>query len=335
MSVLDTPVTVIVTRGSRLRRVLDPSTGVIQVVVAIAVFAVGSLLVPGFAAPSSVRSVLVLASFLGIAALGQTLVVLIGGIDLSVPAVIGAGNVIAAKLTGEGVPSVVMVLIVLAVGLLVGVINGFVTQRWSVPALVVTLATGSVVAGAVLLWTNATLTGSAPGWLVSLTSPSSNTGILPVAPVVLVWLVIAVILFGVLKLTKIGHQLYAVGVNRSAAKLMLASDRRISIFAFGLAGAISALAGMLLTGFTGAGLYTVGNPYLFLSIAAVVVGGTSLVGGRGGPLQSVVGTIVLIQLTTLLVGFHLTSSAQEAILGIVIVIVVAFYGRERKLGDRI
>lgn len=316
-------------------KLLDPTTGLPQLGVAVIVFFVGAVLVPGFGSAGSLRSMSVLAAFLGIAALGQTLVVLIGGIDLSVPALIGAGNVVAARLAGEGVPGPVVVLVVVAVGVLVGVVNGFVTQRWNVPSLVVTLATGSIVAGAILIWTNARLTGSAPDWLVALTAPSSTTGPLPVAPAVLIWLALAAVAAFVLRRTIVGIQLYTVGVNRVAASLMLASDRRISMIAYATSAGLAAVAGLLLAGFTGAGLYNVGDPYLFLSIAAVVVGGTSLLGGRGGPLQTVVGTVVLIQLTTLLVGFGLSSAAQQAILGLVIVAVVAFYGRERSIGERL
>ncbi len=98
---------------------------------------------------------------------------------------------------------------------------------------------------------------------------------------------------------------------------------------------MAALSGLLLAGFTGAGLFTVGNPYLFQSIAAVVIGGTSLLGGRGGIFRSVLGSLTLVALTTLLVGLSLSSAAQQAVLGAVIVLVTALYGRERSVGDRI
>jgi ribose transport system permease protein len=318
------------------RRKLAGSAAIIlQVVIAVGIFAIGSLLVPGFGSGSSVQAMAVLASFLGIAALGQTMVVLIGGIDLSVPALIGAGNVMAAKLTGDGVPWPLTLLLVIVVGVFAGGINGYITHRWTVPPLVVTLATASVVGGLVLLWTNARLTGSAPDWLTQATSPATSTGPIPLAPVVFVWLLLSVLCVALLRWTKLGRQLYAIGVNRSAARLMLVSERRVCLVAFGASGMLASLAGFFLAGFTGGGLFNVGDPYLFLAIAAVVVGGTSLIGGRGGPLRTVVGSIVLIELTTLLVGFHLQSAAQQAILGVVIVVVVALYGRERKIGDRI
>ncbi|MDQ1730236.1 MAG: ribose transport system permease protein [Pseudonocardiales bacterium] len=328
---------------SRLRHLVEVSprvrgtltSGPIQILTVIAVFLVGRAAVPGFAAPYSVKAMLVIASFLGIAALGQTFVVLIGGIDLSVPALIGAGNVIGARLSGEGMNSVEVIAVVLATGLAVGAVNGFVTSRWHLPPLVVTLATGSVVGGAVLIWTNATLTGSAPGWLTRFTSAASSTGPLPVAPVVVLWLALAVLAQLFILRSRPGRQIFMLGANRQAAALMLVSERTISALCFGLSGALAGLAGFLLAGFTGAGLFTVGDPYLFQSIAAVVIGGTSLLGGRGGVFRSVLGSLTLVELTTLLVGQSLSSAAQQAVLGAVIVCVTALYGRDRNVRDRI
>jgi ribose transport system permease protein len=315
--------------------VRSAGAGPAQIVVIAIIFLVGRGTVYGFSDLSSVRAMSVLAAFLGIAAMAETLVVLIGGIDLSVPAVIGAGNVITAKLTGDGMSSPVVLVIVLAIGLGVGMLNGYVASRWRVHSLIVTLATASVVSGAILLWTNAALTGTAPGWLNTFTSAAAKTGPVPVAPVVVLWLVLAAIGEYVLRRTPAGRRLYIRGVNEEAARLMLISDRRVSTVAFGLAGLLSALAGLLLTGFTGSGLFDIGSPYLFSAIAAVVVGGNSLIGGRGSIVRCVLGAIALTELTTLLVGFSLSSSAQEAVLGVVILVVVAAYGREQPLSSRV
>jgi ribose transport system permease protein len=311
------------------------SNGPVQLLTVVAVFVIGAIVVPGLAAASSVRAMLVIASFLGIAALGQTFVVLIGGIDLSVPAVIGAGNVIAARLTGEHVSSPLMIAVVVLAGGLVGAANGLIISVWKLPPLVVTLATGSAVGGVILLWTNGQLSGSAPSWLTRFTSAASSVGPLPLAPVVVAWLALAVAAQVFILRSRTGRQIYMLGANRLAARLMLVSERRITTVSFAICGVMAALSGLLLAGFTGAGLFTVGNPYLFQSIAAVVIGGTSLLGGRGGIFRSVLGSLTLVALTTLLVGLSLSSAAQQAVLGAVIVLVTALYGRERSVGDRI
>jgi len=310
-------------------------SGPAQLLTIVAIFLIGRSTVVGYSDMTSIRAMCVLAAFLGIAAMGQTLVVLVGGIDLSVPALIGAGNVMTAKLTGEGMSSPTVIVVVLVAGFAVGVLNGYITSRWQVPALIVTLATGSVVGGAILLWTNAALSGSAPSWLTGFTSSATATGPLPFAPVVIVWLVLAAAAEFVLRRTRAGRKLYVRGVNREAARLMLVSDRSVTTMAFGCSGLLAALSGLLLTGFTGSGLFDVGAPYLFSAIAAVVVGGNSLLGGRGSMLRCVLGVIALTELTTLLVGFSLSSAAQQAVLGAVIVLVVASYGREQPLGSQI
>jgi ribose transport system permease protein len=125
------------------------------------------------------------------------------------------------------------------------------------------------------------------------------------------------------------------GANREAARLMLVSERTTTTLCFAISAVLGGLTGLLLTGFTGAGLYTVGDPYLFLTIASVVVGGTSLLGGRGGMVRSILGALTLIALTTILVGESLSAGAQQAVLGAVIVAVTALYGRERRVGDRV
>ncbi|MEU0948668.1 ABC transporter permease [Streptomyces canus] len=311
------------------------ASGPAQILTILVVFLIGRSTVVGYSDWTSIQAMAVLAAFLGIAAMGQTLVVLVGGIDLSVPALIGAGNVMTAKLTGQGMSSPVVILLVLAAGFAVGALSGFVTDRWNVPALVVTLATGSVVGGVVLLWTDATLTGSAPEWLTRFTSSSASTGPLPLAPVVVAWLVLAAGAEFVLRRTAAGRKLYAQGVNPRAARLMLVGGRSVTTLAFACSGLLAALAGLLLTGFTGAGLFDVGSPYLFSAVAAVVMGGNSLLGGRGNMLRCVLGVLVLTELTTLLVGFSLSTAAQQAVLGALIVIVVATYGREQPLGSQI
>lgn len=316
-----------------LRRIA--ADGGLQVVAVMAVFVAGAIVVPGFLDPLSLRAMLVLAAILGIAAIGQTFVVLVGGIDLSVPAMVGAGNVIMARLIGDGMPSWQVILVVLVVGLILGAVNGYVSSTWSIPPLVVTIATGSVVGGAILLWTDATLTGRAPEWLTRFTSAASTVGPLSVAPVVVLWIVIALVAQVFMIRTRPGRSMYVLGANREAARLMLVSERGITMLAFAVSGALSGFTGLLLAGFTGAGLFNVGDPYMFQTIAAVVVGGTSLLGGRGGVFRTVLGSITLVALTNLLIGVALTAPAQQAVLGGVIVLVTALYGRERPVGDRV
>lgn len=302
---------------------------------AIAIFLLGGILIRGFGSLFSIRSMLTLAAFLGIAAVGQTLVTLIGGIDLSIPFMIGFANVVAAKLNGDGIPFGIVVLIVLAIAGLVGAFNGIMSSRLNIHPLIVTLGVGNIIQGAVSLWTKGFPTGSAPEYINHFVSIGATTGPIPLPPLVLFWLVLAVVMIFVLQRTVFGRQLYALGSNPEAARLALVRPVRMWAVAFALSGIFAAVGGIFLLGFTGSAFARVGEPYLFQSIAAVVIGGTSLTGGRGGYTGTLIGAIVLIELTTVLIGLGLSQSLVQAALGLVIIILVSVYGRERHIRNQI
>lgn len=308
----------------------------LQVFAVLCIFLVGVVTLPGFGGGGAIRSMLVLASFLGIAAVGQTLTVLLAGIDLSVAALVGAGNVLTAQLYGaQHVSFVLTAIIVVVFGALVGAINGFVAKRFNVTPLIVTLAVASIVGGGILVWTGGNLTGSAPAWLGTFTSPAAKVWVIPVPGVVVCWVVIAVLLEVFLRRSGLGRRIFAAGSNPRAAELMLVNETWVWTLCFGIGGAFAAIAGLLLAGFTGAALFTVGDPYLFTTIAAVVVGGTSMLGGRGSYVRTILGALALTEISTMLVGYGLSSAAQQAVFGGILVAVVATYAREPSIRSRI
>src|SRR5258708_16671900 len=304
-------------------------------VLAVSIFVLGGVLIRGFGSLFSVRSMLTLAAFLGIAAVGQTLVTLIGGIDLSIPFMMGFANVVATNLNGDGIPFGIVVLTVLAIAGLVGAFNGIMSSRLNIHPLIVTLGVGNIIQGAVSLWTKRFPTGSAPEYINHFVSIGATTGPIPLPPLVLFWLVLAVVMIFVLQRTVFGRQLYALGSNPEAARLALVRPVRMWAIAFALSGIFAAVGGIFLLGFTGSAFARVGEPYLFQSIAAVVIGGTSLTGGRGGYTGTLIGAIVLIELTTVLIGLGLSPSLVQAALGLVIIILVSVYGRERHIRNQI
>jgi ribose transport system permease protein len=279
---------------------------------------------------------LVLAALLGIAATGQTIVVLLGGLDLSVPGFIALGNVAIAHLVGaRGWPFLAALAVVAAVAIAGGALTGLICHGLQAPPLVVTLGTGSIAAGAVLVWTNgAAATGSLPAWLGRLTSPAAKTFGIGVPPVVAIWTVVAIVVGVFLRRAITGRQVYAAGANPTAAALALVPIAAVWSLAFAASAFSSAMTGVLLAGFSG-GDPSVGNPYLFASVAAVVVGGTTITGGRGGYWQTVLGAAILIELTTILVGHGHSQADQQILFGLVLLVAVAAYGRERRLRDRV
>jgi ribose transport system permease protein len=308
---------------------------ILQLVALGALFAWGTISLPAFATQSSINSMLVLASFLGIAAAGQTIVILIGGIDLSIPAIITAANLLTTLLGGKHWSFGAFVAVILGGALFVGAVNGFLIHRFQVPALIITLGTGAIVVGAVLAGTHASVYGSVPGWFTRFVSPVGTVAGLKFPPVVLLWAVLTIAIGIVLHLTNVGRRLYATGSNEHAAGLALVKTELVWVGAFASSALFAGIAGILLGAWIGTGEQNIGDPYLFLTIAAVIVGGTSLIGARGDYWRTVLGSLILIVLTTNLVGHSYSEATQQIVLGLIILVVVGTYGRDRALRDRL
>jgi ribose transport system permease protein len=306
-----------------------------QILALVVLFEWGTWTVTDFATKSSVISMLVAASFLGLAGAGQTLVVLVGGIDFSVPAFIAGGAILVSQLTGSDGWSVVPAIVLIVVlSLLLGAVNGYVSHRFRVPSLVVTLGMSSLIIGGLLVWTEGAATGSAPSFLSRLTSVSGTTFGIGIPGVVVIWAVVAIIIGVGLRRTVAGRRLYATGANPVAAELALVRTRRVWTATFALSGLLGGLLGVLVGGYTGSGNISLGDPYLFEGLAAVIVGGTAF-GARGDYWKTVLGALVLTVLSTVLVGKGYSNADQQIIFGLLILVVVAGYGRGPRLRDRI
>ncbi|MNF24798.1 MULTISPECIES: ABC transporter permease [unclassified Pseudomonas] len=293
----------------------------------------GALTVSGFLSLQNARSILLLAAFLGLASIGQTMVSLLGGLDLSIPFVIGAANILLPRLLNNGIPPAAAIIIILALGMVVGCINGLLSYRLQGQALIMSLGVGFAVVGATEIYT---ALGSAfggnsfapvPAWLTNFSAFNGKFFGLPIPPVVIIWLVISLTIIWVMKNTWFGRGIYALGGSRTAASRLQISEIRTWTAVHGIAGVMSALTGVLLLGFSGGGYVGVGDPYLFSTVAAVVIGGTSLLGGAGGYGATVLGVLVLTVLSSLLVGMGMTYAGQQAVIGLLIVPMVAVYAR--------
>ena len=322
------------TGGAGIRRVARRERSALTAgAVLVALIAFGATSIGGFWSLLNLRSNLVFASFLGIATIGQTLCALIGGLDLSIPFVLGAANVGLVKLMNLGVAPGLGIAIVVGLGALIGAFNGALSNRLQGQSLVVTLGVGNAVLGLVQILVSksgvagisgGTIEGKIPPWIVRFSTFNHAFG---VAPAVLLWVALIVLTIVVLRTSWFGRSLYALGGNQTAAERVLVSRWWTWMVVFGVSGATAALTGVLLLGYTGSGYAGVGDPYLFTTIAAVLIGGTSLVGGRGGYGLSVLGVLILTVLQTILSGYNLSQAAQEAILGFLILPTVALYAR--------
>lgn len=296
--------------------------------VAVALHLTGTILIPGYSSEFSIRAMLVLASLLAIASIGQTLVIIIGGIDLSIPFIIGFANVVTAQLYGDGMDFVLVCVIVVGIAAAIGAASGALSSSLKIHPLIVTLGIGTIVQGAVLLWTGGFPSGSAPQSVSDFVSIGGSVGFLPVPWLVPVFAVLALLISLGLARTAFGRRVLAMGSNPLAAPLALINPVAMWTLAFAISAVFAAVAGILLLGFTGSAYGGVGQPYLFQTIAAVVIGGTALVGGRGSYLGTVAGAMVLTEINTLLIGLGLQPSLVQAVLGVIIIALVSFYARD-------
>lgn len=323
------------------RQFVDNRSAFIGLTVLIGLFAIGSFYIDGFFSTTNIKSMLVFASFLGLACVGQTIVAMLGGLDLSIPFVIGSSNVALLYLIGLGVPSWIAVIIMLILGILIGLLNGFLTFRLQGQALILTLGVGFAISGFTQIITSigtafaGNVFGTVPNWLKNLAAMNGVTFGLTVPPVIFIWLIVAIILIVGMKTTVYGRYLYALGGNRTSAKRIPIIERRYWWGAFMISGFFSTLTGSLLLGWSGGGFIGVGQPYLFMTLAAVVIGGTSLLGGFGGYGFTVIGVLVLQVLTSFLVGIGLKFEWQQFIFGLLIVPMVALYARSPHIRTQI
>jgi len=310
-------------------------------VLLIALMIIGAVTVDGFTNSANVKSMLLLASFLGIAAYGQTLCALVGGIDLSIPFLIGAANVLLVWFLGKGLSPGLAIAAVLALAALIGLLSATISKAVRVHSLIVTLGVGFVVIGVAQIVTTAgsefagNVYGTPPAWLTEMTSLRSTTLGIGVPPVVALWLVLSIAGITFLRMTTFGRGIYAMGGNPVAAERVGVSVNTTWLVVFMLSAVFAALTGVLLVGFSGGGVVSVGEPYLFTTIAAVVVGGSSLLGGQGGYGLTLLGVAVLTVLQTVLVGLGLSPPGQETVLGLMIIATVALYAREPHPRSRI
>ncbi len=257
---------------------------------------------------------------LALAAVAQAVVVISGGIDLSVGSMMALTSVVAAVLMkGQSEQfAVAVVLGVLVLGLILGAINGTVVVLTRVPDIVITLAMSFVWAGCALLILRTPGGGSAQ-WLRDLVLGSFGNEWIPKAAVVLI--VIVALIWLPIRRSRIGLSIYAVGSNSLAAFRSGVSVGRTKIMAYTLTGLFSALAGLSLTASTGIAT-PVPGPYTLLSVAAVVLGGVSLAGGRGGVFGPIVAVMILSLLRTDMTFLRLNTNLATVAQGVILIGVV-------------
>ena len=286
----------------------------------IVLLALTSFFSPGFLAGSHLRTLTVLAAFIGIVALGQTFVIIGGGIDLSLPWVLNCAAILMTLIAkGQDGPLLWVIPLLLVAGAFIGAINGIGIAVFGVPPIIMTLAVNVILQGGILVYTGRTPPATAPQLVQFLAV--GRIGPIPVVAVI--WLILAVAASFLLSKTAFGRQLYAVGTSAAVAEFSGVPIVRTSVLAYTLSGFTAALAGMLLTGYSAQAYLGMGDPYLFTSIAAVAIGGASILGGSGHYIGTIAGAFVLTILTGLLPALNLSNGALLIVYGVVILVTVS------------
>ncbi len=272
-----------------------------------------------FIEPTYLLQQLRIAGFLGVISAGMMLVILLGHIDLSVPWTLAASAMLATAVGGAwAIP------VGLGVGLAVGLFNGFGVAFLRVPSMIFTLGVNAVLRGLMVMLTG----GFAPQ--SSATRPMiwlANGTPLGVTNSVLVWAILAAGIIFMLTRTPLGRYIYATGNREAATYLSGINTRAVLIASFVMCSLCASLAGLLIAGYSSKAFQSMGDVYLLPSIAAVVVGGTNILGGQGRMSGTIVGTILIVLLQSVLSVMQMPEAGRQIIYGAVIIAMLLVYGR--------
>lgn len=274
---------------------------------------------PGFASPSNVMQLLKLASFLGLVALGQTVVMLVGGIDLSIAWVLtGSAVVFTSICLGQDANLPLATAAAIGVGVLTGLVNGFGIVKLRIAPIVMTLAMNNIMLGTTLVYT-----GGNPGGGISPFVRTVATGSVAGIPwMVLVWAVVALGAIVAIRYSRWGRRLLAVGENSRVSFLSGIDNDGMVIGAYVFCGVMASITGILFASFSGASFLGMGDQFLLPAIAAVVLGGTSMFGGRGGYGGTVAAVVFATILSTVLVIGNISAGMRNVIFGVAVLAAV-------------
>ncbi|WP_298039590.1 ABC transporter permease [uncultured Microbacterium sp.] len=304
-----------------LKRQLQQSLAFGTLVVLVIIFSIAS---PNFFTASNIASVLLSTAVIGILALGTTFVIITGGIDLS----LGTGMALCAVMTGVfitnmGLPIWLGVLGGIATGVLMGLINGVNVTFLNLPPFIATLAMMMIAGGLALV-----ISGVAPIYFSSSAPDFKKIALgalIPGVPnAVLITAVLAIIAFLVLSKTLLGRYTFAIGSNEEATRLSGVNTKRWTIFIYMFAGAFTGIAGVIIASRLDSAQPQIGTGYELQAIAAVIIGGTSLLGGRGSILGTVVGALIMSVLVNGLRILSIQTEWQNIVVGVVVLLAVFF-----------
>jgi ribose transport system permease protein len=291
----------------------------------------GESLAPGFATMANMLQLLKIASFLGIAAIGQTIVMLTGGIDLSIAWVLTASAVVfTAICAGQNTNILPAAAAAISVGIATGLFNGFGVVKLKISPIVMTLATNNIMLGATLLYTGGTPSGSSSPLVRGLAT--GTVGFVPA--MVILWLLFAALVIVTIRYTRGGRTLLGVGESPRVSYLSGIRNDRVIMAAYVACGLTTSITGILFAAFSGSSFLGMGDQFVLPTVAAVVLGGTSMFGGRGGYGGTMAAVIFITILTTVLVIGNISQGVRSIVFGVVVLAAITVQHFLVRSGDR-
>ena len=314
-------------RGRNLRRVIADNPAVVLTFVFIGLFVLTDIVNraqngEAFLTLKQVSTTFLYAAVLGLLSAGQTLVMLTGGVDLSVATTATASAFFVSRFGTQG--SFAAIAIALGVGVAIGVVNGIGVGIFRVNALIMTLGISVITLGVLTVEAQKQFTSLVPNFVVTLGAGRFLTYI-PYD--LLVWAPISAAIILGLRYAGIGRMIYAVGDNPVAARLAGVRVWQVLLVVYALCGLLSAAAGVLLVGFNNAADLGIAQPFLLPSVAAVVIGGTSIFGGLGGYSGTILGALILTVLDSLLTILNASQAVRQILYGAIVLALAAIYAR--------
>lgn len=287
-----------------------------------------SIFKPGFASVSHMRILASETAIIGIVAIGQTLVIITGGIDLSVAWNVGIAAIMVTNLK-DAMPLPVLILVILATTTLFGAINGAGIAYLNIPPIVMTLGMNTVLQGGLVAMTKGAPGNSAPEIIKTL----GQGNFLGIPVLIIIWAALTAITMLLMFKMRFGRELFVVGNNPVAAHYSGINGRRVKLMAYAMCGLTAGMAGILQTGKVGQSYLGIGEVFQFQSIAAAAIGGTSMMGGSGNYLGTVAGAFTITILLGILAALNLPYGVQRMAYGLVVLISVLMSVRRGRKKD--